>query len=51
MVLVSGGVWAGIRALFGRGVSEPSWRLGIGWRVAAIGIVALDWAYVIWMGV
>ncbi|MEJ2085884.1 MAG: DUF2752 domain-containing protein [Acidobacteriota bacterium] len=51
MVLVSGGVWAGTRAVFGSGVSEPSWRLSIGWRLAAIGVVTLNWVYLIWAGV
>lgn len=51
MVLILGGIWAGLRALFGRGVTEPSWCLGIGWRLAAVGAVTLNWAYLIWAGV
>lgn len=51
IVLVGGGLVAGVSAVLGRPVREPSWRFGAGIRVAVILVLLANWAYLIAAGV
>lgn len=48
MVLVGGGLFAGLAALGGRGVPELPRRLSWPWRLAAVTAVVANWIYLIW---
>lgn len=50
MVLVGGGLLAGLAALRGHGVPELPRRLAWPWRLAAVAAVAANWIYLIWHG-
>lgn len=48
--LVAGGLIAGVAALAGRGVPELPREIPLGWRVAVLAVVLLNWVYLVWNG-
>ena len=49
-VLVGGGLVAGLAAIAGRGVPEPPRSLPLALRLAVLGVVAVNWLYVLRAG-
>lgn len=50
LALVGGGLLAGALALFRIGVPEPPRKLPMWLRLAALGVVLANWAYLVWSG-
>jgi len=50
IVLIGGGLVAGIAALAGHGVPEPRGRVSLKWRLAAVAVVLANWVYLVWAG-
>ena len=50
LALVGGGLIAGVLALVGRPISEPTWHLSPGWRCLLVAVLVANWAYLIWIG-
>lgn len=50
IVLIGGGLVAGVAALLGRGVPEPSGNISLGWRFAIVAVVLVNWVYLVWHG-
>lgn len=50
VVLIGGGLVAGIAALAGYGVPEPHGRISLKWRLAAVAVVLANWVYLVWAG-
>jgi hypothetical protein len=51
LFLVGGGVVAGVVALSGRAIPEPSWNQPLTVRLGIVGIVLANWGYLVWAGV
>lgn len=50
VLLVGGGLVAGVAALVGRGVPDLPSRIPLGWRLAAVALVVVNWIYLMWAG-
>lgn len=50
IVLIAGGLVAGVAALLGRGVPEPPVHVSWGWRAAVVAVVLGNWVYLVWHG-
>lgn len=49
-LFVGGGLVAGVAALAGRGVPDSPSRIPLGWRLAAVAVVLVNWIYLVWAG-
>lgn len=50
IVVVAGGLAAGVAAVAGYAVPELPRRVPIGWKIAAVAALAVNWLYLVWHG-